>query len=243
MTTYSKSSLKTFFESGDVPQGGDFSNLIDSYINVVETTAQSMAGALITPELTTAYISATNIRITGTLSANNLAINGILLSAGAITGVSLGVSHDVSAGGYITGSAATFNTIVSAASINLTGNVSATSGTGYFSALRAPSGIYGNSITPIVSAAGTSQAAATILTISPIVRGQGTADGATTGFAIPANQTGMMQFFIHEGAVSGNLWPPTGGQINALGANATFALAANTMYTILHKSASAYAVK
>lgn len=94
----------------------------------------------------------------------------------------------------------------------------------------------------IISAAGTTQGAATILTAT-INRLQGIADGATTGFAIPANKIGYVQYIINETAVSGNLWPPTGGIINGNAANTVFALAAKTSYTIFHIGASAYGVK
>lgn len=94
----------------------------------------------------------------------------------------------------------------------------------------------------IVSAAGTTQGAATILT-GVINRLQGVADGTTTGFAIPANKAGFVQYVLNETAVSANLWPPTGGTINAGAANTVFALAAKTSYMIFHVNTSAYGVK
>jgi len=94
----------------------------------------------------------------------------------------------------------------------------------------------------IISALGTTQAAAAILTAT-INRIQGVTDGQTTGVAIPANKTGFVQYLINETAVSANLWPPTGGKINYGAGNAVFALAANTSYVIFHYAASAYGVK
>ena len=76
-----------------------------------------------------------------------------------------------------------------------------------------------------------------------INRGQGVADGQTTGFRLQANKAGLVQYLINETAVSGNLWPPTGGKINNGAANGVFVLAANTSYTIFHYAASAYGVK
>lgn len=68
MTTYSQNTLKTFFQTGDVPTGSDYANLIDSCLNIVDTSAQSIAGPINPTELITARVSAGNIIATGTLS-------------------------------------------------------------------------------------------------------------------------------------------------------------------------------
>lgn len=44
--------------TGDVPQGQNFSDFIDSYVNIVETGVQTMAGALNATEIITPHISA-----------------------------------------------------------------------------------------------------------------------------------------------------------------------------------------
>ena len=95
--------------------------------------------------------------------------------------------------------------------------------------------------TGIVSAAGTAQAAGSPL-IYTINRGAGVADGQTTGFLLPNNQVGRVQYIINGGA-SANLWPASECVVNVLATNAAFAMAANTLYTILHVTNSAYAVK
>lgn len=220
MTTYNKNTLKTFFENLDIPGGGDYANLIDSQVNIVETTEQAMGGALNAPELIAARVSAGNVNITGTLtvagqfSASNLRVTDLTASAASITG------------------------IVSAATLNVTGDVSAATGTVYASALRTTK-VYGN--VAIISAAGTTQATAAILT-AVVNRGFGVADGVTTGFAPPGNNAGLVQFLFNNGA-SANLWPPTGGTINGLAANAAFPLVASAMVTIIHLTASAMAAK
>lgn len=177
MTTYNKSTLKTFFQTGDVPSGQNFSDFIDSYVNIVETGLQSMAGPLSATEL-----------------------NSVLVSAG---------------------------------NGNFTGNLSATTGTVYGSANRWSSGI--------VSAAGTAQATAATLLYTVNI-GSGVVDGTSTGFALPPNNAGRVQYITNGGA-SANLWPPVGGQINALSSNAAFGMAASTLYTVVHTLASGYAVK
>jgi len=214
MTTYSKTTLKTFFEQGDVPSGTNYADLIDSQVNLAETSNQSMAGPLTTTELIAAQVSAGNLNVTGTLSAASFSINTISVSA-------------VDA------------TRVSAALVNSTGNITASAGTVYASAVRTVEGMYGT--VTIISAAGTTQATAAPLTAF-INRGAGVVDGSTTGFALPANRVGYVQYIINGGA-SANLWPPTGGQINALASNAAFGMAANIQYTILHTLASGYSVK
>lgn len=209
MTNYSKSTLKTFFEQGDVPSGTNYADLIDSQINIVETGLQSMAGPLATTELITPLVSATTIS-----TPSNFAVG------------SLGVTRDVSAGGSVFASAAQFTADVSAG------------GTVYASAARI--GFTFNPVS-IVSAAGTTQGTGTALA-TQICRLAGVTDGSATGFTLLANRAGWTQDVYGVNA-SANLWPPTGGTINALGANAAFALATNTQYRILHLTASAYSVK
>ena len=116
--------------------------------------------------------------------------------------------------------------------INVTGSVTASAG-------QFTSGVFLG--TGVVSALGSTQATAAPLAFI-INEGKGIVDGTTTGFALPANKSGLVQYLFNRG-VSANLWPPTGGQINGLAANAPLALAASAMVTIVHLAASAYAVK
>lgn len=199
MTILNKATLATFFQTNDIPLGSDYQNLIDSQVNLAETSAQQMAGPLVPTELITARVSATNMNVVS------------LLSAGTIQSNSISIMTDISAGGSIYASAC-----------HLTGEL-------YRSVI-------------IVSAFGTAQTTATQLTAT-INRCQGVVDGTATGFVLQANKTGYVQYAINETAASANLWPPSGGTINGLGANAAFGLTANTLYTIVHKAASAYAVK
>lgn len=223
MTAFNKATLKTFFEQGDIPSGTDYANLIDSYVNLVDTTPQVMAAALSTTELMTPRVSATDVNVTGTLviagqfSAANLSTNNISNASNILTATLSATS--VYAGGVISNS-------VSADAV-------------YASAGRFTSGIYQG--VGIVSAAGSAQATAAPLT-NIINRGKGVVDGQTTGYALLSNRTGLTQYLFNEGA-SANLWPPTGGTINGLAANAAFPLVASAMVTIVHLTASAMAVK
>jgi len=231
MTTYNKNTLKTFFQTGDTPDGNDYANFIDSYVNIVETAEQTLAGALNSPELISAKISAGNVNITGTLnvvgqfSAANLSTNNITNASNILTTT-------------LSATVVNSNAVVTSAA-TISGDVSANTGTVYASAMRSTNGMFAG--VGIVSAAGSAQATAAPL-INIINRGKGVVDGQTTGFAIPSNRTGLVQYLFNEGA-SANLWPPTGGTINGLAANAAFPLVASAMVTIVHLTASAMAVK
>lgn len=202
-----KATLILLFEQGDIPQGSDFADLVNSCVNMNETATQTMLGAINPTEVITARVSAGNGVFTGTMN-----IGGVT-SAKDIYAETLRVS-----------------------SLNTTGFIASTvSATNVYST----NGLYGS--TGIVSAAGTTQGAAAPLNFVLNI-GAGVADGATTGFLLTANKQGLQQMIIN-GAASANLWPCTGGQINALASNAAFGMAANTPYIIFHTRASGYAVK
>lgn len=229
MTTYSKATLATYFQQGDVPTGTDYANLIDSQVNIVETSAQVMGGPLVPTELITARVSAGNGVFTGTLrvdgitSANDLFVGGTFAASGGITTSNVTATTLTAASANVT-NLLTINTLattVSAGTVYTTNGVIQSTG--------------------IVSAAGTAQATAAPL-INILNRGRGVADGVTTGFTPLANRTGLTQYLLNEGP-SANLWPPTGGTINGLAVNVPFPLAASAMVTIVHFAASAYGVK
>lgn len=180
MTTQNKATLTLLFEQGDIPTGTNYADLIDSYVNVAETSGQTIASPLTATEFITSRVSATNGNFTGT---------------------------------------------VSAVAINVAGQVAA-------SATR-----WGNGI---VSAAGSTQATAAPL-IYTVNEGKGVVNGESTGYALLANKAGWVQYLFNRG-VSANIWPPTGGQINGLAANAAYSVGASAMVTIVHIGASAYAV-
>jgi hypothetical protein len=84
VTTFNKTSLKALFETGDVPTGQNYSDMIDSQVNLVETAEQAMAGPLSCTQVITPMVSAANGNFTGTVSA--AAVNaGTLIARGATT--------------------------------------------------------------------------------------------------------------------------------------------------------------
>ena len=71
MTARAKTTLAALFQTGDTPSGTDFSDFIDSYVNLVETTAQTVASKLtISGGTETTTVSANTATFTGTVSAN-----------------------------------------------------------------------------------------------------------------------------------------------------------------------------
>lgn len=199
-----KATLVSIFSQGDVPQGTDFANLINSQVNLAETALQSMNGPLQATELNAFLVSCANINTPGNLNVSSITITGQLT--------------------------AEFN-------VSISGDVSANISNVYCSSTRYPLAV-------VISAVGTTQAQAQTAQLTfTMTRGQGATDGQATGFSLLANRIGWVQYFLYEGAVSANLWPPTGGTINAGSINVPFALAAKTSYTIFHIAASAYGVK
>lgn len=85
MATYNKTTLATFFQTGDVPGGSDYQNLIDSQINIVDTEEQDMAGNLSTPKLITSRLSAGNANITGSLTVANVTAASIIVGNELVT--------------------------------------------------------------------------------------------------------------------------------------------------------------
>ena len=183
-----KAGLTLLFAQGDIPQGTDYANLINSQVNLAETVEQDMAGPLSTPKLISPRVSAGTI--TGNIQSATVSANTVYASAAHI------------------------NAVIG--------------------------------LTTIISAAGTAQATAS--PINPKISInllQGTADGSQSGYLLPSpvSNVGLGQTLVHQGAVSGNLWPNIGCKINGLGTNGAFALAANTPYYVTYVSVSAYAVK
>lgn len=224
MTQYNKTTLKTFFAQGDVPQGTDYANWIDSYVNQIETANQPIAGPISPTKLSTARVSAGDVNITGTLT-----VSGAFNFNGAFSAATINAST------------ITVTNTISAASVNVTGDLIAQTGMVYGSAARIGNGLYRAPV--VVSAAGSTQATAAPLGNGGVIRLKGIADGVTTGFILQANQNGNQQTVWVEENTSCNLYPCIGGQINALSSNAAFSMAGNTQYIVTHIKASGYSVK
>lgn len=238
MTTYNKATLKTFFLTGDVPTGNDYGNLIDSQVNIAETAQQNMAGSLSMTELNASRVSAGPTNLTSTLTVAGIT-SAADIYAESINASALNLKGPFSVSS-LSANSVSVTTTISAASLYVMGDVSAATGTVYASAVRSPINYHGTPV--VISAAGTAQTTGTFLT-AEICRLQGASDGQATGFVLPANKTGWVQYLANECTVSANLWPPIGGSINGLGVNTVFPMTANTPYIVIHRAASAYSVK
>lgn len=226
MTTYNRVSLKTFFQTNDVPFGTDYANLIDSCLNIVDTAEQSIASTFNAPKIVTSRVSAETFNI-----ATNLIV-GTDLDVGF--DLTVGDNLDVGINLTVTGNTILNNDLTIGGNFsNLEGRIDTT--------FINCSAIYITDIA-IVSAAGTAQATGTPLTATTC-RLQGINDGTATGFILMSNNRGLIQYLVNETAVSANLWPPIGGKINNLATNAVFPIGGGVAYTVIHTQNSAYAVK
>jgi len=232
MTTQDKQTLITFFQTGDIPTGTNYANLIESQVNVAETSAQTMLGSLITTELVTPRVSASNINVTGVMSASTLSVATANITTVVVSSVSVTGSVSAAAGGFVQLSTNQLQ-VVGGGVLGMGGGDIQSADSIECSAFAQSSGT--------VSAAGTTQGAAAPLLYSVNIC-DGVVDGSATGFRLTGNNLGR-SMFLYNDSVSANLWPPTGGTINALSVNANFPLAASTLYTIIPISTSAYAVK
>lgn len=101
MVAQDRSTLQSVFETGDVPDGTDYANLIDSFINLVETSAQSIASPV---------TFAGSAAFTSTTTAASISVLGTASVSGAVTAGSLSVL-----GAATVSATATFNGPVVAA--------------------------------------------------------------------------------------------------------------------------------
>lgn len=67
MTAKTPAQLLSVFENGDVPTQSDYQDVFDSFVNIVGTTAQSIAADLTVPSLT----------VTGTFNTSNVSASSI----------------------------------------------------------------------------------------------------------------------------------------------------------------------
>ncbi|MEE8234316.1 MAG: hypothetical protein V3R41_06525 [Gammaproteobacteria bacterium] len=91
MAQKDKATLTALFETGDTPDGTDFADLIDSNLNLVNSTAQSMGGPLITTNLGAAVVSAVEgqfntVFVSAGLSARNAEFGTLAVSGQSTLG-------------------------------------------------------------------------------------------------------------------------------------------------------------
>lgn len=98
MTAQDKNTLKARFETGDTPGGSDYADLIDSTLNPVESSPQSLSSSLYAPVVTAGSV------VTGVLTVasgatigdasitNTLSVATIIGGAARVTGVLSGAT-------------------------------------------------------------------------------------------------------------------------------------------------------
>lgn len=90
MTAKTRTALYAAFETGDIPQGSDYADLIDSSVNLLDTGNQAISGSLTVSgdvsaaSVTTSSLSLTNLTASGTVSLGTTSVS-TLTSSGAVT--------------------------------------------------------------------------------------------------------------------------------------------------------------
>lgn len=218
MSALDRVTLKAAFQNGDQPQGSDYENFIDSFVNLAETTAQTMNGPLILAGgLSAASINTGAITATGVVSAPS-----IWAAVGDITTISA--------------QTVTFSSLVVPASgVAVNGNVTFTGG------------YLAGTVDVSVACIATVQASARLLVAAVnIIKSSTTA--ANDSVRLPGLYAGVSFLVVNDTTQSAKVFPPTGGQINALGSNTALDLGPNTgtiCRAIIHciTSTQAYAIR
>lgn len=110
MTSQNRAQLKALFETGDTLAQSSFENLIDSCLNISDTSPQTIASQVTfsekvtTTALSTTIVSASSITtdsivVSANVSANIIYSNTAIVSAGRFTTVSASTPVNVSTGG------------------------------------------------------------------------------------------------------------------------------------------------
>lgn len=205
MTILSRATLKLSFENGDVPQGSDYGNMIDSALNLADTSLQTMQGPLSVPSLVATTLSTTGLTLS-TLSVT---------SSTALTGTTTVDNATITAGNVVTLTAPTANITNANISGNLTYGV-----TGF------PVLTVGN-----FTGVGTIQGTATLVT-SPlcILNSSASNDAYILSNSLA---TGSIQRFYAGGGSTFSIFPPSGGTIDGGSTNTAISLSSGDTTTIV----------
>lgn len=202
MTQKTPAQLLTSFQNLDVPVQSDYEDVFDSYINVAQTTAQSIASDLAVRNFTADNISASSMTLTNGLRTAQ--VDTPLVSASAVRATTLD-SGLVSAQ-RVNASVATFLNTVSAEQVFASA--------GNF-------GVLSRSPDTSVAATGGTQAGAKLLSseLNRVV--SGSAGVRLTQIA------GRGQMVWNDTNTNINVYPATGGQIDDLSTNSPYVVSAS----------------
>lgn len=111
MTAKNRPTIKAVFEQGDKPQGSDYEDMIDSYLSVADTTAQSLSSPLV---VTGAFgasttVSAPSIETSALFVTGAISAESVFVSALSVIGTVSANVVAASAVSFTTGSAANWS--------------------------------------------------------------------------------------------------------------------------------------
>ena len=96
MTKQTRTILKGYFETGDIPTQGQYQDLIDSQLSLLDTDVQIVSGTISSSFLEVQHhiTSSGNISSSGNFIVNQITASGDISSSGIITGEGLVISDD-----------------------------------------------------------------------------------------------------------------------------------------------------
>jgi hypothetical protein len=154
MTAQTRSVLKGVFETGDTPDGSNYTDLIDSSLNLSDSTAQTVTSDLVVSGTfgVAATASSANLEVVGAARVSGDATfdSAITVSGKATFSTDIAVSGNVSAGTLHVLGAVTIDGAASALSMVITDNLSASAAA--FSVFSAASVSFDTIVTAMVTA-------------------------------------------------------------------------------------------
>jgi len=153
MAKQNRTTLKGYFETGDIPSQTQYADLIDSKLNLAETGVQVIEGTISSSVLESSnnIVAKTHITASGNISASGNVLGNFFYSNEAaalgFTGGTIylgnalhpteidGSQLSLSAGPISTGNTFTSTNYISATHITASGNISSSMGTGSFGSL------------------------------------------------------------------------------------------------------------
>lgn len=244
MTAQSRSTLIARFQTGDVPVGSDFEDMIDSFVATVDTSVQTItshvtfSGGAAVATLTAADIKGSAATFTGTVAISALqasaatflggiTVSGTTTAEGAIVAKStLSVSGVATFTGAVTADAALVakSTFSASGASTLTGAVTMAGGVTVSGSTK--------QTTVTITALGSTQGSAASLGAGFMYRVAQATAGENAGIIIPTTAGGRQMMIVNATNTAVNLYPPSGGQINNGGANAPVTVTASSAVLI-----------
>jgi len=98
MAKQNRTTLKTYFQQGDIPTQGQYVDLIDSQLNLNDGGTQILSGSISASN----FVSSAGISLAGTISSSGNLEIGHITSSGGISTTNLNLTHITSSGGIST---------------------------------------------------------------------------------------------------------------------------------------------